>query len=310
VSVKVGVIGVGYLGQHHARIYSEINDVELAALVDIDEKQAKELTAKYNCKTYTDYRDIIDKLDAISIVTPTVSHYEISMDCIRAGKDILIEKPISVTVAEADEIINEAEKRGCVVQVGHIERYNPAVIAVSNMIKDIRFIETERLSPFLGRGIDVDITLDLMIHDIDIILSLLSSPVKDIKARGASILTDKIDVAKVWLEFENGCASLSTASRLSPEKQRRLKIFQKDSYISLDYQTSEIRSYFKKSGDISFDVIQPEKKEPLKEELIDFIKCVKGRKKPVVSGIEGRDALKVALDITNKIQNAKSKNQN
>lgn len=303
--IKVGVIGVGYLGQHHARVYSEIEDVELIALIDIDEEKAKKLAAQYNCRAYTDYKDIIDKLDAVSIVTPTVSHYEIALNCLRAGKDLLIEKPITVSVAEADELINEAEKKNRILQIGHIERYNPAIIAVSEMIKKPQFFESERLSPFLGRGTDVDITLDLMIHDIDIILGFVSSPVKEIKARGASVVTEKIDVAKVWLEFENGCAALTTASRLSPEKQRRLKIFQKDSYISVDYQSCEVRSYFKRGGEIAFDVIQPEKREPLKEELIDFVRCVKERKRPLVSGKEGREALRIALDITEKIKNPK-----
>jgi len=305
VSIEVGVIGTGYLGQHHARIYSEIPDAQLVAVVDIDEEKAKNLADKYNCKAYSDYRKVISKVDAVSIVTPTTLHHKIALDCLKAGKDILVEKPITATVSEAEDLINEAEKRDCILQVGHIERYNPAVIAVSGMIKNPRFLEAERLSPFLGRGIDVDITLDLMIHDIDIILSFVSSPIKDIKARGASLLTDNIDVAKVWFEFENGCAALTTASRLSPEKQRRLKIFQKESYISVDYQTCEVRSYFKRAGEITFDVIQPEKKEPLKEELIDFIRNIKERKRPLVSGVEGRDALKVALDITEKIRSSK-----
>lgn len=305
--IKVGVIGTGYLGQHHARIYSEIEGVELAALVDTDVEKAKKLADKYNCKAYSDYKDILDIVDAISIVTPTTTHHKVALDCLKAGKDLLVEKPITVTVAEADELINEAEKRNLILQVGHLERYNPAVIAVSGMIKEPRFFESERLSPLLGRGTDVDITLDLMIHDIDIILSFVSSPVVDIKATGASVLTDKIDVAKVWLEFENGCSALATASRLSPEKQRRLKIFQKDSFISVDYQSGVVRSYFKKDGNISFDIIEPEKKEPLKEELIDFIRCVRDRKKPRVSGTEGRDALKIALNISNKI---KKQNEN
>ncbi len=305
MSVKVGVIGTGYLGQHHARVYSEIEGAELVALVDTDIKRAKELADKYNCKAYSDYKEIIDKLDAVSIVTPTISHYEIAMLCLKAGKDLLLEKPMTVSIAEADALINEAEKKERILQVGHIERFNPAVITVSEMVNKPGFLESERLSPFLGRGIDVDITLDLMIHDIDIMLSLLSSPVSEIRATGTSILTDKIDFAKVWLEFENGCMAVATASRLSPEKQRTLKIYQKDSYLTVDYQSCEVRTYFKKDGNMSFDIIQAEKKEPLKEELIDFIKCVKERRKPKVSGIEGRNALMVALDITEKIKGIK-----
>ncbi|OHE55336.1 MAG: hypothetical protein A2027_02390, partial [Thermodesulfovibrio sp. RBG_19FT_COMBO_41_18] len=297
-----GVIGVGYLGQHHERIYSELENVELTAVVDIDKKKADAFAEKYGCKAYYDYKHILNEVDAVSIVTPTTTHYSIALDCIKAGKDILIEKPITMNVKEAEKLINEAEKRDCIIQVGHLERYNPAVLAASEMIKKPLFIESERLSPFLGRGTDVDVTLDLMIHDIDIILSLISSPVKDIRAVGAKVLTDKIDVAKAWLAFENGCIALATVSRLSPEKLRRLKVFQKDSYISIDYQSSEIKRHFRTKEGISFAVTKPENKEPLKEELKDFINCVKERRRPTVSAVEGKNALKIVLEISKIIK--------
>jgi len=299
--VRVGVIGIGYLGQHHVRIYSELENTELVAVVDAVEKRADSFAAKYGCEAYYDYRDIFNKVDALSIVTPTTTHYSIALDCIRAGKDILIEKPITVSVKEADELITESEKSGCIIQVGHLERYNPAVLAASEMVKEPRFIEAERLSPFIGRGTDVDVTLDLMIHDVDIVLSFVSSPVKEIKAVGTRVLTDKIDVAKAWIEFENGCIALFTASRLSPEKQRRLKVFQKDSYLLLDYQNCEIRHYFRRGEEILSDTIRPENKEPLKEELRDFIRCVKERKRPKVSAIEGRNAIKIVSEINGLI---------
>ena len=302
MTVKVGVIGVGYLGQHHARIYAELEETELIAVVDIDRKKADMLAEKYGCKAYYDYKDVLDKVDALSIVTPTTSHYDIAVNCLRARKDILIEKPITENIEEADELIRESEKSGCIIQVGHLERYNPAILAASEMFKEPIFIESERLSPFLGRGTDVDVTLDLMIHDIDIILSLVTIPVKEIRAVGAKVLTDKIDVAKAWIEFENGCTALATVSRLSPEKLRRLKVFQQDSYIAIDYQNSEIKRYFKDGQGISFDITKPEKKEPLKEELRDFIRCVHGRKKPKVSAVEGRNALEVVMNITDKIR--------
>jgi predicted dehydrogenase len=302
LTVRIGVIGVGYLGQHHERIYSELENVELTAVVDIDKKKADAFAEKYGCKAYYDYKHILNEVDAVSIVTPTTTHYSIALDCIKAGKDILIEKPITMNVKEAEKLINEAEKRDCIIQVGHLERYNPAVLAASEMIKKPLFIESERLSPFLGRGTDVDVTLDLMIHDIDIILSLISSPVKDIRAVGAKVLTDKIDVAKAWLAFENGCIALATVSRLSPEKLRRLKVFQKDSYISIDYQSSEIKRHFRTKEGISFAVTKPENKEPLKEELKDFINCVKERRRPTVSAVEGKNALKIVLEISKIIK--------
>lgn len=303
MSIRVGVIGVGYLGQHHARIYSEIENTELTAVVDIVKEKADSIAEKYGCESCYDYRDILHKVDAISIVTPTTSHYRIALDCLKAGKHILVEKPITMNVEEADKLITESDRKGCILQVGHLERYNPAVLAASGMIKEPMFIESERLSPFLGRGTDVDVTLDLMIHDVDIMLSLVSSPVKEIKAVGAKVLTDKIDVAKAWLSFKNGCVALATVSRLSPDKQRRLKVFQKNSYISIDYQSSEIRRYFRTEEGISFDITKPESKEPLKEELKDFINCIKERKRPKVSAAEGRDALKIVLEISDIIRN-------
>ena len=304
MAVRVGVIGVGYLGQHHARIYSEIEGSELAGIVDIDQEKADSFAEKYGCPAHTDYRELFPAVDALSIVTPTTSHYAIALDCLRAGKDVLIEKPITVSVEEADELIREAEKQKCIIQVGHLERYNPAVLFASAMIHKPLFIESERLSPFLGRGTDVDVTLDLMIHDVDIILSLVALPVKEIKAVGAKVLTGKIDVAKAWIEFEKGCTALVTVSRLSPEKLRRLKVFQKDSYILIDYQNGEVKRYFRTQEGISSEITKPEKCEPLKEELKDFIRCVRERKRPRVSASEGRDALKVVMEITEKIRNS------
>jgi len=306
LAVKVAVIGVGYLGQHHARIYSEIKDAELVGIVDIDRERADTLAAKYSTRSSSDYRSVLDSVDAFSIVTPTTSHYAIAMDCLRAGKDVLIEKPITVTIEEANELIKEAGKTGCIIQVGHLERFNPAILAAAEMIQDPVFIESERLSPFLVRATDIDVTLDLMIHDIDIILSLVALPIRNIRAVGTNVLSGKIDVAKAWLEFENGCMALATVSRLSPEKQRRLKIFQKDSYLSIDYQSSEMKRYFKTQEGISVDIVKPEKKEPLKEELIDFIRCVQKRTRPKVSAVEGRDALKVVLEINKMIRNSGS----
>lgn len=302
LAIRVGVIGVGYLGQHHARIYSEIEEAELVGVADVQREKAETIAGKYHCKAMNDYRDMLNEVDALSIVTPTTTHYPIALDCLKSGKDILIEKPITVTVKEADHLIRESENSGCIIQVGHLERYNPAVLAAMDLFRKPVFIESERLSPFLGRGTDVDVTLDLMIHDIDIILSLIDTPVKEIRAVGAKVLSDKLDVAKAWLEFENGCTALATVSRLSPEKQRKLKVSQEDSYITIDYQNSEIRRYFKNEKGISVDIIKPEKKEPLKEELKDFIRCVQVREKPRVSAIEGRNALKVVMEITEKIK--------
>lgn len=300
--IKVGVIGVGYLGQHHARIFSGLDGVELVGVADTDRGKAAEIAGKYSCAAFSSYADLIAACDALSIVTPTTTHHAIGMDCLRAGKDLFIEKPITERLDEAKELIEAAEKNNLMLQVGHLERYNPGIIAARDMVSDPIFVEAERLSPFLGRGTDVDVTLDLMIHDIDIVLSLVRSEVKEIRATGDRVMTGKIDVAKAWLEFENGCKALITASRLAPEKMRKLRVFQRDSYISVDYQSQEVRRYFKEAADISFDVIKTENREPLKEELSDFVTCVINRKRPMVSGKEAMAALEIVLKINEMLK--------
>lgn len=318
--INVGVIGVGYLGQHHARIYHDLGresgNIRLAAVVDTDAVRAERIAHNYGCTAYSNYRDILDKVDAVSIVTPTTMHYEIAMECIKAGKNILIEKPVTTTVEEADSLIDAAVKAGLTIQVGHLERFNPVFSEVNRLIDNPIFIETERMSPFLGRGIDVDITLDLMIHDIDIVFAVLNQPsvvsrqpsalIKDIKATGASVLTDNIDIAMAWLEFDSGAQALMKSSRISFEKSRKLKIFQKDSYLLVDYQNMEVKRFYKKGAKDENEIIQEtinvEKKEPLKEELKSFIECVTSESCPLVSAVEGRNALKIALQIGEKIK--------
>jgi predicted dehydrogenase len=294
--LNVGVIGVGYLGQHHARIFSELEDVSLVAVADTDMDRAKEIAEKYGCGAFSDYHDLLDKVDALSIVTPTTLHCAVAMDCIQAGKDILIEKPVTATIEEADRLISASEKAGTLVQVGHLERYNPVVAAIYPLLDGPSFIEAERLSPFQGRGVDVDITLDLMIHDIDVVLSIMDgSSVIDVKAAGSKVITDTIDISKVWLEFSNGAHALLSASRIASGKSRKLTIFQKDTYFEVDYQRMEITKCFMRGGMIMSDSIEVGKKEPLKEELKDFVKCVDSRSRPAVCAVKGRNALKIAL---------------
>jgi predicted dehydrogenase len=299
--LRMGVIGVGYLGRHHARIYSELEGVTLTAVADADAAVGREIAERYGCPFFSAYRDILPLCDAVSIATPTTTHHAVAIECLTAGKDLLVEKPITVTIEEADDLIEAAEKWGRILQVGHLERYNPGLLAAAEMIKQPRFVESDRISPFLGRGTDVDVTLDLMIHDIDIVLSIVQSRLVEIRAIGERVLTDKVDVAKAWLEFENGCKALITASRLAQGKQRRLRVFQKDSFVSVDYQNHEVRRYYKDGAEIACAVATPENKEPLKEELKDFVQCVRTRSRPKVSGIEARDALRVALRITEMV---------
>jgi len=300
--ISVGVIGVGYLGQHHARIYSELKGVKLTAIIDSDMKRAEEISAKYGGKAFANHRDAMDIVDAFSIAAPTTLHHKIALDCLKKGKHLLIEKPIAATIEEADDIIAEADRVGTIVQIGHLERFNPAVQSLFSLITHPVFFEAERLSPFLGRGTDVDITLDLMIHDIDIILAILAHgglapDVKDIKASAAKVLTTNIDEANAWFEFENGAQARLTASRLSFEKSRKLKIFQDNAFLVVDYQSMEIKRFYNDNGRISSQIIPVEKREPLKEELQDFISCIVDKRRPLVSASDGRNALKIAMKI-------------
>jgi predicted dehydrogenase len=296
--INVGVIGVGSIGVHHARIYSGLEGVHLAGIADADSARAGEIASKYHCKAFSSYQELINSVDAVSIAVPTTLHFDIAMACLKHNKSILVEKPVTPTLEEADKLIAEAEKRDLTFQVGHLERFNAGVSMISAMVKQPKFIETQRLSPFLGRGTDVDVTLDLMIHDIDIILSLVDSEIADIRATGARVLTENIDVAHAWIEFENGCIAEAVSSRIADDKKRELKVFQHNAYLNLDYQKQEISCYIKQNGNVEKETKKPEVKEPLKEQLISFIECIKSHSRPIVSGREGKEALKVVLKIS------------
>ncbi len=300
--LRIGVIGVGYLGQHHARIFSGLEGVHLAGVSDADAGRAAEIAATYGCPAVADWKELAAQCDAVSIVTPTTTHHGIALDCLRMGLDVFIEKPITESLAEAHELIGEADRGGRILQVGHLERYNPGIVAARELVHDPKFIEAERLSPFLGRGTDVDITLDLMIHDIDIVTGFVQSRVRSVSAVGDRVLTGKIDAAKAWIEFDSGCKALITASRLATEKVRRLRVHQEDSYLSVDYQTQEVRRYYKDANGIAFDAIKPESREPLREELKDFVGCVQGRSCPMVSGREATQALEIVLRINEMLR--------
>jgi predicted dehydrogenase len=301
MALRVAVVGAGYLGRHHARIYSELEGVELAAVVDTDESRAREVAGKYSAGVYRDYRDMLAGVDALSVVVPTSDHFDIALNCLRAGKDVLVEKPITNTVAEADTLIAEAERQGRILQVGHLERYNPGFIALSRMTENPAFLDAVRLSPFMNRGVDVDVTLDLMIHDVDIILGLVASPVKSISAFGFSLVTNRIDEAKAWIGFENGASAVLTASRIAREKKRRLKVYQKNAYLELDFQTSVVE-HRSPTEPGEPEIIRPEYREPLKEELKDFVSCIGSRGRPRVSGIEGRNALSLVMEINSVME--------
>jgi len=306
--LRIAVIGAGHLGSLHAKVYHATrrkSGITLVGVCDINKKMAKEVAKKYNVSYFTDYHDLLegDKVDAVSIVVPTVLHYTVTRDFLKAGIHVLIEKPITKTLEEADELIRLARKKNLILQVGHIERFNSAVLAVEPFLLKPKFIECQRLgSTRKKRRIkDVGVVLDLMIHDIDIILGLVNSTVKDIEAFGISTVSDHEDLANIRLTFQNNVIADITASRVTKEETRKIRIFQEESYILLDFLHQEASLFRKSDRKLNKKKIRIRKKEPLKIELRSFIDCVRNKKKPIVSGKEGRQALQVALDILNKI---------
>ena len=307
--IKVGVVGVGYLGQHHARIYAEMGDVELVGVADLDIVRAREIAKKHKTEAFGSYEELIGKVDAVSIVAPTVMHHGIAKAMLEASVDVLLEKPMTKTVEEADELVGLADKGGRILQVGHLERFNSAVRKMVDMVTKPMFIECNRLSPFPDRSTDVDVVLDLMIHDIDIILSLVRSPVKSIHAAGIPVISRSVDIANARMEFESGCIANITSSRISIKKERKIRLFQADTYLSLDYQNQELYAYHripnKKDPDGKPDIVGGKvkvvKEEPLKAELQAFLQSVRTRVRPLVSGEEGREALKVAMMVQQEI---------
>ncbi|UCH12813.1 MAG: Gfo/Idh/MocA family oxidoreductase [Candidatus Omnitrophota bacterium] len=299
--LKVAVIGVGKLGSLHAKIYSQMKEVELTGVCDIKAKVAKTVARQCNTAYYTNYRDLLGKQDVVSIAVPTFLHYKIAKDFLMAKTHLLIEKPITTVVKEANSLLSLASKNNLTLCVGHIERFNSAVEVFQKLKGDIRFIECHRLGPFSSRVADVGVVLDLMIHDIDIILGLIKDKIQNIDAVGVNILTKHEDIANARIKFRNGAICNITASRVSAKNLRKIRIFQPGAYISIDYIKQEAILYRKIGRLIIPRKINIKKQQPLKKELSSFIECIKSGKKPLVSGVEGRDALKIALDITKKI---------
>ncbi len=309
--IRVAVIGVGHLGKFHAEKYAGLPDVELVGVVDADKKRVEEVASNLKTNAFYSYHDILskDKVDAVSIVVPTALHYRIAKDFLSQGIDCLLEKPITNTVEEADELIKEAGKRKALLQVGHLERFNAAVTAAEGIVNNPLFIECHRLSPFSNRSTDVDVILDMMIHDIDIILNFVKSDIEAVDAVGVPVITDKVDMANARIRFKNGCVANVTASRVSKERERKIRLFQHDACISIDYAHQSMAIFRKFSGKkgemprIIEEDIKIEKNDTLLEEVKAFLHCVAARKPPLVSGEDGRRALEVA----HKIQYAVAK---
>lgn len=304
---RVAVIGVGHLGQHHARIYGELkDDVELVAVADIDEKRGKEIAKKTKTTWVSDYHDLFDmNLDAVTIAAPTSLHFDIARQFLNNSIPTLIEKPICGTLEQADELIRIAHKNNTIIQVGHVERFNPAIIKLTHIVKDPKFIEVHRLAPYNPRGTDVSVVLDLMIHDLDIILHLVNRPIASIDAVGVDVLTTSEDIANVRVTFEGGCVANITASRISLKDMRKIRIFQPYTYISLDYKAQEGVIYSKKDDKIQRETLDLTKGEPLKLEISSFVRAVKDKAEPEVSGVAGRNALAAAVEIAQQISDKK-----
>ncbi len=312
--LKAGVVGVGHLGYHHARNLSAIPSVELAGVVDVNEERVREVAGEFGAKPLDDYKALAPLVDVVSVAVPTSKHFEVAKFFLERGKHVLLEKPIATTLDEADELIRLSEKKNVMLQIGHSERFNSAVETLRGRIDRPMFIESHRLAPFSVRGCDVDVVLDLMIHDLDIILFLMDAPVERIiDAVGVPLVTGFEDIANARLEFANGCVANVTASRISAEPMRKIRIFQPYTYFSLDYAAQEIQCYRLQEGPmdpanpkpIMFDEISVDKDEPLRLQIGAFVESIIDGRPPVVTAQEGRDALKLATRIIEVIRGKK-----
>ena len=304
--IRAAVIGAGAFGREHARVYSEVAGVHLVAVCDIDESRGRAVAERYGASFVSDYRDLIGKVDAVSVASPTAAHESIACELLAARIAVLVEKPIARTLDEADQMIEAARRSGAVLQAGHLERFNPAVISASRILTRPRFFEAHRLSVFTPRSLDIDVVMDLMVHDIDVVLSFVDSEVSEVRAAGVPILTPRIDIANARVEFANGCVANLTASRVSAERVRKLRFFQPGQYVSIDYAAQEagvVSVKARPEGRPEFEsrLLPVERAEPLRLEIESFLGAVEGA--PVkVTGEDGRRALALAVEVTEKIR--------
>lgn len=305
MALRVGVIGVGHLGKHHARILSAMPGVELVGVADKNLGRATEIASEYRTRPSLDPRELMGKVDAVTVAVPTETHLEIARPFLLSGVPTLVEKPMARSLAEADELIAAAAKAGTLLAVGHTERFNPAVVAASALIDDPRFIEVHRLGTFPERSLDIDVVFDVMIHDLDVILSLVKSEVESIDAVGVAVLTKRFDIANVRVRFKNGCMANLTASRISRERVRKIRFFQHDAYISIDYADQKVERFTLNRllgiPKIDGGDVPVERDEPLARELADFVDAVKTGRRPLVDGEQGRRALALADQISSRM---------
>jgi predicted dehydrogenase len=306
-ALRIAVIGVGHLGKHHARILAQLDGARLVAVVDPQPERAAAAAEGTGARALADYRDLFDEVDAVTVAAPTEIHHEVALSFLQRRIAVLVEKPMTRTLVEADALIAAAKASGATLAVGHTERYNPAIAAVMPFVTTPRFIEVHRLGVFPDRSLDIDVVFDLMIHDLDIILALVKAEPIAIEAVGVPVLTDKYDIANARLRFSTGCIANVTASRISKERVRKIRFFQPDAYVSIDYAEQEVEGYRLKRRDGQRPEIQGGKlpvtrEEPLKRELTDFVQAVRDKRAPLVSGEDGLRALKLAQAIADKME--------
>jgi len=310
--LKIGIIGIGYLGRLHLEKYLSFDDVEVVGISDTDTTVIEEVKSKHDIECSTDYRTLLGKVDAVSVVVPTSLHFDVAMDFFESGADVFVEKPITTTVDQARRLIASAESKNLLLQVGHLERFNPAILALDGTLNEPLFIESHRLSPFPDRSTDVDVVLDVMIHDIDIILNFVKSPLVHVDAVGAPIITPQMDIVNARLNFESGCVANVTASRVSAGKMRKIRVFQHDAYISIDFAAQNI-DLFRRNRDengqftIDMEHMDITSRDYLKDEIKSFVDAVMNRSTPMVTGHDGIRALEVATMIQEKLDDTMEK---
>ncbi len=309
MSLRIAVIGVGHLGRHHARILSTLPGVELAAVVDTNRERATEIAAASGTRAAFDYRELLGHVDAVTVAVPTELHRDVALPFLEAGVPVLVEKPMARSLDEADQMIAAAADAGIVLAVGQTERFNPALAAARPLLTDPRFIEAHRLGTFPERSLDIDVVLDLMIHDLDVVLSLVDSDVESLEAVGVPVITNRVDIANARLRFANGCVVNLTASRISRDRVRKIRFFQPSAYVSIDYATQKVEVYRLVNGSgpapsIDGGEIEVVSEEPLKCELADFVDAIVSRRAPRVTGEGGRRALSLAQAIVDKMRAA------
>jgi predicted dehydrogenase len=309
--VTVGVVGVGYLGRFHGEKYVALPEAELVGVADVDPRRAQEVAGALNTQAFTDYRQLLPLVEAVSVAVPTTQHYPVVKDCLEQGCQVLVEKPLATTVAEADDLVRRAREKGRLLMVGHLERFNSAMEELKRRATLPKFIESHRLSFYKERGTDVDVVLDLMIHDLDHILSLVPSPVAEIRAAGISVLSDNIDLANVRLEFADGCIANLTASRMSFKSMRKFRLFQPEAYLAVDFEARELTAACRQPGamgplpGVALETKRYPQEDVLLKEIVNFIAAVQNRETPRVTGEDGRNALNLAMEINAAMRKAK-----